>query len=214
MKRRRPNGFTLLELLLAVSILSLITAAIMGGIHLGRRSWETSRASEALDDVDAATRAITTLLGKSFPVSVDTAARSLQGSPQLFLGASDDCRFVALSDGGAQWGGLIVTEIGVDNGPEGRSLAVWTKPYRPQQGLSTNRDVMKKTILVDGLESIQFSYYGVEEQEQAQTPARAATWSEKWSSVSNTPSLVSVKIILRRLGRDIEATATVAMRQQ
>jgi general secretion pathway protein J len=213
MKRHAPDGFTLLELLLAVSLLSLITASIMGGIHLGRRSWETSRASEALDDVESAVRATTGLLARSFLVAPNQATQSLGGPQPVFLGAANGVRFVALSDGGAQWGGLIVTEIGVGDGQDGGALAVWTKPYRPQEALSGGREAMKKTIVADGLASIRFGYYGAPEATPGEPPP-PPVWSENWRSVSNLPALVSVTIVLRRLGRDIEATATVALRQQ
>ncbi len=208
MTRRRRNGFTLLELLLAISLLSLITASIMGGVHLGRRSWETSRASEALDDVESATRAASTLLGKTFAVHPEPTDPTQTEPPPIFLGAANGCRFVMLSEGGAQWGGLILTEIGVDSGPDGEQLAVWTKAYRPREGLSPARETMRKTVVLEGLAGLQISYFGAQRQDQA--PA----WSATWSSSQALPALVSIKVGARRLGRIIEAASTVAVRQQ
>jgi general secretion pathway protein J len=213
MKRRAPDGFTLLELLLAVSLLSMITASIMGGIHLGRRSWETSRASDALDEGESAVRVTTGLLSKAFLAAPDQT-QSLQGPPPVFVGSAGGCRFIALSEGGAQWGGLILTEIGVENGPDGPALAVWTKVYRPQEGLGAGRAGMKKTIVADGLSAIRFAYYGAPEEAPGQAQLRAPAWSEAWRSATNLPALVSVRIVLRRMGRDIEVSAAVAPRQQ
>ncbi len=206
MMRRRRNGFTLLELLLAIVLLSLITASIMGGVHLGRRSWETSRASEALDEIEAATRAASSLLGKSFASHHDDLGQP--EPPPVFLGAANGCRFVMLSEGGAQWGGLILTEIGVDNGPEGEQLAVWTKVYRPREGLNPQRATMRKTVILDGLEGLQISYFG------AQRPDQAPAWSATWSSSQGPPALISIRVAARRLGRVVEAASTVAVRQQ
>jgi general secretion pathway protein J len=214
MRWRAPDGFTLLELLLAVSLLSLITASIMGGIHLGRRSWETSRASEALDEVESAVRAAAGLLGRSFLAGPDQKGQSLQGPQPVFMGSASGVRFIALSEGGAQWGGLILTEIGVESSPDGDArVAVWTKPYRPKEGLSIAREVMKKTVLAEGPASIRFSYYGAPELAPGESERRVTTWSESWSSSSNLPALVSVTILLRRLGRDMEASAVVSPHQ-
>lgn len=211
MKRHKPDGFTLLEMLLAISLLSLITASIMGGVHLGQRSWETNRASEALDEVESALRAVTGLLSKSFLIAPGQNGQVLQKPTTPFLGDVEHCRFVVASDGGAQWGGLILTDIGVDKGPEGEALVVWTKPYRPQEGLAVGNEVMKKTVVAGGLVSIRFSYYGARAQAAGETQGPA--WGANWNSVSILPALVSVKIVLRRLGRDLDASAIVALRQ-
>jgi general secretion pathway protein J len=208
MKRRAPDGFTLLELLLAISLLGMITAAIMGGIHLGRRSWETTRASDALDEVENAMRATSALLAKSFAVTPDPMQIGGEGPPPVFLGSPQGCRFVMLSEGGGQWGGLILTEIGLDNGPDGLELAVWTKVYRPKDGLSLARGAMKKTVVLAGLSELEISYFGAQQQ-----GARASTWSGKWSS-ANLPALVSIRVGAKRLGRIIEIDTRVAPRQQ
>lgn len=205
---RRRDGFTLLELLLAISILSLITGAIMGGLHLGRRSWETTRTSEALDEIEAASRAVSALVGKSFVFLPDQTESMQPEPPPIFRGAANGCRFVMLSEGGAQWGGLILTEIGVDSGPAGDELAVWTKVYRPREGLAAKRETMRKTVVLEGLAGLQISYFGAQRQDQA--PA----WSAAWNSPNALPALISIKIGARRFGRVIEAASTVAVRQQ
>lgn len=208
MRRVRRNGFTLLELLLAISLLTLITASIMGGIHLGRRSWETSRASEALDEIESAARATAMLIGKSFLVHPDQTNLGQTEPPPVFLGAANHCRFVMLSEGGAQWGGLILTEIGVESGSGGDALAVWTAVYRPRDGLAPARETMRKTVVLEGLAGLEISYFG------AQRPEQAPAWGAAWSSSDALPALVSIKISARRLGRIVEAASTVAIRQQ
>lgn len=208
MKRRAPDGFTLLELLLAISLLSLITASIMGGVHMGRRSWETSRASDALDEVDNAMRAATGVVARSFLFTPEPTQLNAAEQPPLFLGAPANCRFVSLSEGGAQYGGLILTEIGVDDGPDGAELAVWTKVYRPKEGLSPNRGSMKKTVILAGVTGVEFFYFGAQQQGSAQA------WSGGWKSATALPALVSIKFGARRLGRVIELSSTVALRQQ
>ncbi len=214
MKFRHADGFTLIELLLAVTLLALITASIMGGVHLGRRSWETSRVSESLDEVEAVVNALRDLLGKSFIITPDQTTLSLKEKSLTFIGAPNGCRFVILSEGGAQWGGLIVTEIGVENGPDGAALLVWTKPYRPQSGLMIDRENMQKTILVEGLVSIRFDYFGAVEPVPGQERISQPAWIGNWRSATSLPALVSVTIVVRRLGRDVSAYSVVALRQQ
>ncbi len=208
MNRRAPDGFTLLELLLAISLLSLITASIMGGVHMGRRSWETTRASDALDEIDNAMRATTGVVAKTFMFTPEPSQLSGSEQPPIFMGAPANCRFVALSEGGAQFGGLILTEIGVDDGPDGAELAVWTKVYRPKEGLSPNRGSMKKTVILTGVTGLELSYFGAQQQ------GNAPSWSGGWRSPTALPALVSIKFGAKRLGRVIEMASTVALRQQ
>ncbi|PPD46204.1 MAG: prepilin-type cleavage/methylation domain-containing protein [Methylocystis sp.] len=202
MKRRAPNGFTLLELLLAVSILSLITGSILGGVSLGRRTWETTRASEALDEVESAVRVVSGLIRRAYAIEPNPAAAS--DATMLFQGAPDAARFVALSEGAAQWGGLILTEIASD----GVEIAVWTCVYRNEEGLSPARPDMKKTVVLRSVVAFELAFFGRPDGE------RPAVWSARWTNAEALPSLVSIKIGAHRLGRVIEASATVALRQQ
>lgn len=206
MKRPAHNGFTLLELLLAVAILSLITGSILGGVHLGKRTWETSRASEALDEVETATRAVVGLIARAYAIAPDPAAPP--NTTIMFQGAPDAARFVGLSEGGAQWGGLILTEIGGDAGSDGPELAVWTRVYRNKEGFSPNRQDMKKTVVLKNLAGFQLAFFGPPDKDQP------PVWSQTWPNKSAVPSLVSIKVAATRLGRVIEAEATVSLRQK
>lgn len=202
MKRRPPNGFTLLELLLAISLMALIVSTIMGGVGIGRRAWETSHASEALDEVETAARGVANLLARSF--APGSEARTIAAQQVIFQGNREGCRFVALSDGGAQWGGLLLVEIGGD----GSELAVWTGVYRPQEAARPGRAGMRKTVLLKDVASFELAYFGPSRE------TKGLGWSPTWSVAESVPQLVSIRIGAYRLGRVIEAAATVALPQQ
>ncbi len=201
MRRPPPNGFTLLELLLAISLMALIVSTIMGGVGIGRRAWETSHASEALDEVETATRGVASLLARSFPQP--TEARTI-GTPQAtFQGTQNGCRFIALSDGGAQWGGLLIVEIG----REETDLVVWTSVYRPLEAAGLGREAMRKTVLLKGVAFFELAFFGPSRE------TKGLGWSPTWSEATNPPQLVSIRIGAYRLGRVIETAATVALPQ-
>jgi general secretion pathway protein J len=217
MKRRARDGFTLLELLLAISLLSLITASIMGGIHLGARAWDATRASDALDEVENAARATAALIGRGYAVATEQTQQQVmsEGPPPPFAGTANAASFVALSEGGAQWGGLILTEIGVDAAPGGSELAVWTKPYRPREGLAIGRGAMTKTVVLKDVAFFELSYFGAQQAQQGLAQQRRPpAWSRAWASRAGLPELVTIKIGANRLGRVVEIQATVALRQR
>ena len=47
MNRRAPGGFTLLEVLVATTIFSLVVAVLYAGYRLGIRSWESGERTQA-----------------------------------------------------------------------------------------------------------------------------------------------------------------------
>ncbi len=204
MRRRGRDGFTLLELLLAVSLISIITGAILGGLHLGRRVWETAKASEAIDDVEGAGRAIVSQIAKSFPAAIVAAD---QTQIVAFNGAADGVRFVTLSEGGAQWGGLILTEIGGENLGDRADLSIWTRVFRGVEGLTPQRAAMTRTTVVKDVASLQLAYFGVLDKDRT-------GWTSEWRNRQTLPKLVSVKLGANRIGRVIEIGATVSLRQQ
>src|SRR5208283_1811091 len=100
MRRHARAGFTLLEMLLAITLLSMIVTAIIGGLHLGRRAWETGKTYETVSEIEEAARAINGQLARAASVRMPKANG---GQSVAFHGLSDSCRFLALSEGGAQW---------------------------------------------------------------------------------------------------------------
>lgn len=204
MKRRAPDGFTLLELLVALSLVSMMIVALAGGLRLGTRAWESGRVSASLDEAEIAARAIAGQIERAFPAPLLRGA----GPPVMaFDGRSETCRFVALSEGEAQWGGLVTTEIGAAGDGAGRALNAWTRVFRDDDFTSA-RDAMRATPLIGSLAYLRISYFG------AADPGQQPIWRDDWREAAVLPRLVTVRIGLRRPNGVLETSATVALRQQ
>jgi general secretion pathway protein J len=205
MRTRSDAGFTLLELLLAITLLSMITGTILGGLHIGKRAWETGRVYETVSEVEEAARAIADQLARAYPV---TLARP-DGPPMMaFQGLSNSCRFVGLSEGDMQWGGLVLTEIASAPAPQGADIAIWTRVFRADDGFAPSRADMRETQALRGVEIFDISYFGVIDDKHP------PVWSDSWKDRQTLPKLLSVRIGARRFGRVIDASHTVALRQQ
>jgi general secretion pathway protein J len=204
MKRRAPDGFTLLELLIALSIVSMIVAALVSGLRLGTRAWESGRVSGSLDEAQTAARAIASQFERAFPTHI----RRANGAPVVaFVGGPHSCRFVTLSEGEAQWGGLINTEIATEGGGRRANLQAWTQVFR-EEAFNQNREDMRLATLLTGVAFIRLSYFG------ATDPAQAPQWRDNWREAAILPRLVSVSIGLWRPEGVREASATVSLHQQ
>jgi general secretion pathway protein J len=202
MKRRAPDGFTLLELLVALSLLSMMIAALVGGLRLGTRAWESGRVSVSLEEAETAARAVASQIERAFPANV----RRVNGPPVAAFDCGPDfCRFVALSEGDVQWGGLVTTEIGAESAAA--ALLAWTQVFR-EDDFGAGRESMRATPFANGLAFIRLSYFGAPE------PRQRPQWRDQWREASVLPRLVSVRVGLRGSNGVLESSALVALRQQ
>jgi general secretion pathway protein J len=201
MRRPRRDGFTLLEVLVAISLVAALIVTLAGGLRLGTRAWESARVGAELDDANTMVRAIAGQLERAF-----AAKRRLDDglSVVAFAGDADGCRFVTLSEGTANWGGLVTTEIGRD-GAQG--LDVWTKVYR-EDDFAAARESMRATRLTDRLEGLSFAYYG--ETATDQKPQ----WRDAWRNAEKGPRLVRLTLRLRGARGALESDATIALPMQ
>lgn len=199
---RRDAGFTLLEMLLALAILALITSTILGGLHFGRRAWQTGQSYDARGEIEAAALAISELLRRSFPAVVTGAgARPVV----VFFGRPDGCRFTTSSEGETQRAGLLLAEIGVRSNGGRSDLAVWTKVFRSESALAATREDMEETSVLHDVASFDLAYFGVVES------GSSPTWRSSWTDADGLPQLVSVRLAAERGGRRIEISFFIAL---
>jgi general secretion pathway protein J len=198
-RSRRRAGFSLLEILLAVSLLAMITSAILGGLHLGKRAWETGRDYESVAEVEEAANAIAGLLSRMFPASV---SRNEQEQIIAIQGHGDELRFVAASEGGASWSGLDEMLIRL----RGSDLEIVTSVFRADRWRSSGGGRPIKALA--GVQTFELSYFGASD---AEAPPR---WTKSWVDQRTPPRLLSARIVALRNGRKIDISFTVAIRQK
>jgi len=204
-RARRDAGFTMLELLLALALMSLITSTIVAGLYLARRAWDSTRDRETAVELEEAAHALSDLLSRSYPMLM---ARENAPPILAFQGLANGCRFVALSEGDADWGGFVMSEIATVGAGAGQSLNVWTSVYRADAGITISVDDMRKTQVLRDVDFLEFSYFG------ASDPQAQPVWSSAWTERLTLPRLVAVRLGAHRGGRPIETSFTVALRQQ
>jgi len=203
--RRGPRlGFTLLEMLLAITLLSLIVSAILGGLHLGRRAWEAGRTYETVSEIEESARAIHGQLARAMAIRIPRANNE---QVVAFHGLPDSCRFLALSEGEAQWGGLILTEIGLSQAADDE-LSLWSSVFRPAEGFELPRESLPRVSLLRDAVYFRLSYFGQLEN------GRPPVWTDRWIGRLTLPLLVSVQVAGKSSGRTVDVSFVVALRQR
>lgn len=196
---RRSRGFTLIEALLSIALMSLIVGTISGGFRLGKRVWDTGRDYEGVQEVEEAAGALAAILARAFPVQLNRR----DGAPTVaFEGRPDRIRLVTTSDGGADWGGLALTEISVS----GDDLDLRSGVLRPEAWFG-GAGPSRSAIALRGLADFELAYFGSTE------PNAPPAWTKSWVERITPPKLVSVRLTAKRNGRLIDASFVVRLRQ-
>jgi general secretion pathway protein J len=182
MARDSERGFTLMEVLVAMTLLGLLMAALSGSIGFVGRSWDRSwRASEASAAYSRVEGTIRGMVERAFPASV----RIEKGQRFLFEGTEQRLKLVADGVPGGIGGGLHVQEILVEDTAIGRQLVYRRYPFRangapPQQ--------VESAPLLTGDLAFAFAYYG------SPRPPAPPAWVESWPSDRTLPDLIRLTI--------------------
>ena len=137
MKTSKQDGFTLLELLIAITIMSLILVMLSGGVQFAGSAWRKQEEQITRQgDINAVQTVLRQLLG---------AGKDFQGSPQ-------SVKFVAPMPAALARGGLFDIEL-MEAG--GKLLLTW-QPHFKGAATSLPRN---DTVLLDGVDAFDLAYY-------------------------------------------------------
>jgi len=152
---RRNRGFTLLELLIAVSLLGLLFAALTGGLRFGTKAWQTSaqRLSQS-DELQLVYRVLRREISRALDAPGDLLSDRQQSS---FEGHRDRLSFIGGAPTQAMTPGLFHLELYLVPDEIGQALALrWERlgGSAPRTGSDNVEPILR------GLRSVEFSYFG------------------------------------------------------
>lgn len=177
-------GFTLVELLVALSLIAILSTLVLGGLRFGARSWEAVVAeTETRDRVAAVHRFLRARLGG--------IARAGQAGVWLHApeveGGADEIAFSGPWHTAYGYGGLYRFRLWQ---AEGALRLAW-RPLAPGAGSATEGE----RVILDGVASLGIAYY------ERPTPERAGGWRRTWRERPAAPPLVRVDVGFDGTGR-------------
>lgn len=181
--RCRPaQGFTLLEVLVALTVMGLMFAVLTGGLRMGGRYQERARQTiERTAEFQTTHRLFRRLLTRAYPLAYE-AGDELRF---VFGGSRASVRFVALMAAypGQPGPQLFVFELSENNG-----LVLSRRPYLAGGDPFDDSHFDEEIVLVEGPISGHFSYF------EPDIENTGGFWRDDWTDSGSFPGLVRLSI--------------------
>ncbi len=172
----RRNGFTLLEILVALVVLGFLLAGLSQGVRFGLQAWsvQTRRVGQQTD-MDAVDRTLRRLLAQADPGE--------SGQPPSFAGTAHTLAFNAVLPVAANNAGVREADIGL--GVDGRHRLVLRASAHPHAEWLGPPVPPRVVVLLDRVDHIDISYF--------RGGDRSPGWTGVWAD-QTLPALVRLRI--------------------
>jgi len=186
--RFRPRGFTLVELLLAITLMSILMALAYGGLRASTRA--TDRGQVILEEngrIRMAHQFVRKQLNQMLPLAfMQEEGQKGRGGQTIFEGTTDKIRFVGPMPGYLSFGGPQVQEFSLVHGEHGLELIL---SHALLQGFEEDDLYQRDPILLmDHIENASFQFKGLDSQDNI------GPWTTEWEDSSQLPLAVSLDV--------------------
>lgn len=183
-RRVRQYGFTLLELLIAITLTGLLLSMLYGGLRITTQAWDKGEArAEAVADVFLVQRVLRRQIAQARTLYSQDKRR---GRVLTFSGENDVIEFVAPFLEYQLGGGLYFNRVELEKTDKGQRLVLRWWPYRASY---EDKPEPATEVLLENVEQVIFSYHpGGENTDDTD-------WDDEWDK-GQMPALVRVEVKL------------------
>jgi len=194
-RRGVQQGLTLLEMMIALLLLSMLLMLLFGGLRLASSSWD--RGSAFTDNVSQM-QLVENFMRREISQAVPYRLQLNPQDPNALLagyeGGASRLRFVARMPAAAAKGGLYVLTFALMPHNDAQALVLLREPV-DHTGSATEGQADDTTnaplVLIDRVSHLDFAYFGAPAGSQ-----RPASWLSNWPDSANAPQLIRMRVTL------------------
>ena len=192
---RPQTGFTLLELVVAITLMGVVLVLLYSGLRLGLNGWDGGEArAEATNRLRLVEEFLRRQLAQSMTVYQtnnqqenwqENRQENRQENVVVFTGQADRIEFVAPMLAQLGQGGLYRVRIEVGDG------RLWIR-WRPYLPADPNAGEERETVLLEKVSSVEWAYFGAERDDDPQPQ-----WHSAWTQATRRPKLVRLNLTVQ-----------------
>jgi len=190
------QGFSVLEMIIALTISSLLLAVVGAALYGGRRALDTASAEIHRDSSTYAALYLSRLMSEA---RSSENSKSGQRSTAVFDGSEQDVRFISAYTTEAQVPGLYEWRLTYD--AVQKRLVLYQRPIT-SEGPAENSG----TVLLDKVDRFSMKYLG------ARGPGGQSVWGPSWFGQIGLPEAVAVTLLQSDARVPVEFRVSVSNR--
>ncbi|MFQ5534659.1 MAG: prepilin-type N-terminal cleavage/methylation domain-containing protein [Sphingomonadales bacterium] len=185
---RRPTpdaGFTLIEVLVALSVVALVFTVLFASLRLGARFQDKAEGTmEQAAEFQTTHRLFRRLLTRAYPLTHGDE----DDKRYAFEGAQNKIRFVAIMAAYPGQPGPHLFAFEFTDGRDGNQLRVTRRLFSPGEDTFSDGNVAEDIVLVTGPVSGGFAYFDADES------GAEGSWHNEWAARDRLPQLVRLRL--------------------
>ena len=184
------RGFTLIELIAAITLLAVLTTILMGTVRGAERS--TSAANDAVERTEQYART-QAFLREHISGVLPMRWRREVSQPLKFIGTSSNVTYFApvtsqIAEGGVMWWQLAVAKSQLKS-----QLVLRRRPSDPEEKAVPDLSSSEQPIvLADNIESLSITYFDAGD--DPLTNPDAGAWRDSWDENARMPSMIAIRV--------------------